>query len=269
MWMQLLGAAGVPVVGEAFSRNWGETIRDANPHGFYESKFRRGVYFETNPDPRTGTYLSAAQLKGKGVKVFVPGLVRTERAYIEKVVATVRHWQEYVDSIGRLYTMERESKVAKGQNPGREPVRVDYALEWWDDNYRLMRDAAIRRYPIYAVSYDRALRDPETVIPQVFQWLGAGDGAAAAASVDPRVRTQVRGECPEGVDAEMVEVFDEYYERIDTQRPIDRPFIEKMNALHVRLEPEVRRQRALASADANRRRAARMRARAENRTVAP
>lgn len=267
MWMQLFAAAGLPVVGEAFSRNWAETIRDANPHGFYESSFRRGVYFETNPNPKTGAYVTAGQLRGKAIKIFVPGLVRTERAYIEKTVATVRHWQEYAASLTRLFAMEREARERSGKPPGREPVRIDPVLEWWDDNYRLMRDAAIRRYPIFVVSYDRVLREPESCIPEVFSWLGAGDGSAAARSVDPQVRTQRRGERPEGIKAEHAELFDEYYARIDSKTPIDRPFIERMNAVQIELEPLVRQQRSRAAADAQRRRAARLRARTQSQAA--
>ena len=43
MWMQLLHAGGVQIVGEAFSRDWADTIRDANPNGFSESPYRRGI----------------------------------------------------------------------------------------------------------------------------------------------------------------------------------------------------------------------------------
>ena len=57
MWMQVLRAAGFPVVGEAFPGHWDKTLADANPHGFYESPLRRGIFYATNPNPRTGEYL--------------------------------------------------------------------------------------------------------------------------------------------------------------------------------------------------------------------
>ena len=61
MWMQLLTAAGFPPIGDAFPRNWETTLKDANPGGFWESELRRGIYYETNPDPKTGTYLFPEQ----------------------------------------------------------------------------------------------------------------------------------------------------------------------------------------------------------------
>ena len=43
MWMQVLRAGGLPVMGEAFLRHWGEFIRACNPGGFYESRLRGGL----------------------------------------------------------------------------------------------------------------------------------------------------------------------------------------------------------------------------------
>ena len=52
MWMQVLQAAGLPILGKAFPRNWGTgPLRDANPDGFYETLLRNGIYFATNPHP--------------------------------------------------------------------------------------------------------------------------------------------------------------------------------------------------------------------------
>ena len=51
LWMQILIAAGFPHIGKAFSKNWEKSIFEANPHGFYESIFRRGIHFMYNPHP--------------------------------------------------------------------------------------------------------------------------------------------------------------------------------------------------------------------------
>ena len=77
MWMQVLAAAGFPTLGEAFPRDWGRTIREANPEGFFESPLRNGIYYATNPSPRTGAYLAPEATRRTVVKVFVPGLVKT------------------------------------------------------------------------------------------------------------------------------------------------------------------------------------------------
>ena len=79
LWMRMLIEAGLPSIGEAFPTVWGDSIRDANPHGFFESRLRRGIWFATNPDPRTGAYLHAGPTRLHAVKVFVPGVIRTER----------------------------------------------------------------------------------------------------------------------------------------------------------------------------------------------
>ncbi|MBW1907472.1 MAG: hypothetical protein JRJ24_19670, partial [Deltaproteobacteria bacterium] len=102
MWMQLLEVAGFPPIGSAFPRNWENTIKDANVGGFYESELRGGIFYATNPHPKSGVYLFPADTRRHAVKVFVPGLIRTDCAFIDKVVATVRPWRQYVRSVNRL-----------------------------------------------------------------------------------------------------------------------------------------------------------------------
>src|SRR5690606_3556008 len=103
MWMQILKASGLQLLGDAFPGRWGETIREANPDGFYESVYRRGINFQTNPHPQTGEYLHHDQTRDVAVKGFVPGLVRSDMAFITKVLATMRPWREYHHSVARLY----------------------------------------------------------------------------------------------------------------------------------------------------------------------
>jgi hypothetical protein len=116
MWMQFLKAAGFPFIGDAFPRNWGKTIHDANPRGFWESELRRGIYYQTNSDPKSGTYLFPDQTRRNAVKVFIPGLIRSDVAFIDRVVATVRRWRQYVRSLNRLYTMESKARQAAAKD---------------------------------------------------------------------------------------------------------------------------------------------------------
>ncbi|MEZ4287727.1 MAG: hypothetical protein R3A47_06190 [Polyangiales bacterium] len=68
MWMQLMKAAGFAPIGTAFPKKWESTIKDANKKGFYESKFRDGIFFATNPDPKTGMYVSPQASKTRRLK---------------------------------------------------------------------------------------------------------------------------------------------------------------------------------------------------------
>ena len=90
MWMQILVAAGYPWIGEVFPARWSESIGAANPRGFFESPLRKGIYWATNPDPQTGRFLFPQATRRHLVKVFIPGLVRTDYAYLDRVVATMR-----------------------------------------------------------------------------------------------------------------------------------------------------------------------------------
>ncbi|MCA9566449.1 MAG: hypothetical protein KC656_01360 [Myxococcales bacterium] len=205
MWMQTLVAGGFPHIGSEFSGKWKESIGQANPRGFYESLLRLGEFVATNPHPRTGAWLHPGAVKTHAVKVFIPGLVRTDYAYIHRVVATMRDWRSYGPSLARLYAMEDEWLVQQEEgehklerarkNRSKLPAHVD----WFFENYDLVRDIATRRYAVNLASYDAMLRDPEALITRVFDWIGEGDVQAAMRAIEPGLRTQkARSEVPRG-----------------------------------------------------------------------
>lgn len=255
MWMQVLKAAGVEVVGEAFPGKWGEFIRDANPAGFYESLFRQGVFFATNPDPRSGQFVWPKQVEKHAVKVFIPGLVRTDFSYIGQVVATMRPWRQYDQSLRRLWAMEdewreknrtkledgdlgeRDSKSEKRVRAGRMPP----ALEWWFQTWELVRDVATRRYAFHLTTYERVLADPEGEIGGVLNWLQLEglDLNAAVAAVQPALRTQMHQRADEasdeGLDARDIDLFDRVYNAVHVQRELSEALIAEMNTTTERL----------------------------------
>lgn len=237
MWMQVLRAGGIETIGSAFNKVWAETIKDANRRGFYESRFRRGIYYATNPHPETGVWLSPQRTRRTGVKVFIPGVVRSDVSYLSRVIASVRPFRQYARSLDRLYTMERES-LAK-RNPERQPLyHLDPILEWWLENFLIVRDIATRRYPVRLVSYESMLEDPERICNLIFEFLEVGDAKAAADAVHPEDRTQ-------GTEAEVTfthrheEVFDEYHARVKEGIAFDETFLLKMNETHQDLLPEI------------------------------
>ncbi len=265
MWMQILAAAGLPLFGEAFPRNWGDTLRQANPGGFYESMLRQGIYWRTNPHPRTGAYFFPEQVRQHAVKVFIPGLVRTDRAYIGHVIASVRPWREYCRSLRRLWAME-DAALAE-RHPGRKPLpRLSPALEWWSESYMLLRDVAIRRYPVHLQSYDGLLEDPKGVLERTFAWLGAGSASEALAAVKPERRTQQdpasapaahAGELDldeAELDPAAVAVFDRLYRTVHRAEPVGAELLTALNATQAQLGPRVaEQQRAVYRAHQRRR----------------
>ena len=269
MWMQILIAAGFPPFGEAFPANWGKTIRDANPSGFYESLLRQGIYWRTNPHPRTGAYFFPEQVERHVVKVFIPGLVRSDRAYIGKVVATVREWREYESSLSRLYSMEDETRRERApESP--DPVRFPAALEWWSENFALVRDIAIRRFPVHVQSYDGLLADPAAVIRRTLEWIGDPevDIDKAIAAVEPRNRTQVRPES-DTLEPEFAAIFDELYERIHGGGGLEMSFIRKLNEANVELAPRIKAAQKAVHEDQLARRERRRAARAAGKEPEP
>jgi len=242
MWMHVLVAAGLPYIGERFPGGWGELLRDANPDGFYESELMIGVNYRTNPHPLTGAYLAPQQTREHAVKIFIPGLVRSDVAFLDRCIATVRGWREYVASIRRI---------------GVEDPALPPALEWWCTNFALIRDLAIRGYPAHVLSYDSFLRDPGRVATEVLAWIGRGDPDAAARVVRPQSPQEARSAAirepdsslADGVDARHLEVFDELYAVIDAGRPLSARFIERLNAVDQALRPQVREHQAAVEAE--------------------
>jgi hypothetical protein len=185
--------------------------------------------------------------------VFIPGLIRSDVAFITQVIATVRPWRQYVRSVHRLYDMERKAKnlqMQDGEAP-LAPAVMSPAIEWWVENFSLFSDIVTRRYPFVMVAYDSVVESPERTLRHVFEWLGEGDVDAAIREVEPALRTQeARSSEPPNPDElalepEVVEVFDTLYDVVRHRRAIDQAFVDRLNAanelLAERIDGEVKR----------------------------
>jgi hypothetical protein len=235
MWMQILVGAGFPNFGDAFPMAWGRTpLRAANEEGFYESTLRSGIYYATNPNPRTGAYIFPEQVERHAVKVFIPGLVRSDRAYIGRVIATMREWREYEASVKRLYALKSEGR------PEGQPARpqMDPALEWWWENYMLLRDVTTRRYAIHVQTYASLLADPERVIHDTMKWLGHGDAKAACAKVKPENR-HFDKPVSASLEPDVAEVADELYSVLHERRGLSQAFLAKLGETNARIAPRI------------------------------
>jgi len=241
MWMQLLKAAGFSVIGEAFPMKWRENLASANPQGFYESTLRHGIYYRTNPNPETGRFVFPASVREHAVKVFIPGLVRTDMAYIDHVIATIRPWREYVASIRRLQTIEQTANNAR--NPKSSPAMyVHPALEWWSEMFALICDVSTRQYSVHVQSYGGLLADPHGVLTRVFSWLGRGDVECAVEVVDPNLRTQdgVKIGEEDMLEADVAAVCDELYACLAAGKPLSTALLGRVNAVNTQLRPAIR-----------------------------
>ncbi|MGH7298515.1 MAG: hypothetical protein ACRELB_26480, partial [Polyangiaceae bacterium] len=127
----------------------------------------------------------------------------------------------------------------RAKKEGGDPqVRMPPALEWWAENFALVRDIYIRRYAVHAQSYDGLLRDPERVIRQTIEWLGMGDAGRALAAPKPENRNFQRPESS-SVEPEIAQVFDELHEIIDLHRELVPSFLLKLNATNDELVPRI------------------------------
>lgn len=247
MWMQILVAAGFEAIGEPFPGDWHALLSSANQDGYWESQLLGGVYYRTNPHPLTGAFLFPEQTRFHAVKILVPGLLRSDLAYIDRVVATVREWRQFTASRVRLRELY-ESQF--GLEPHEQILRHELppALEWWVDNFALLRDLATRRYAAHVCSYQSLIEDPERAIAEVLRWLGRGDLARAAAAVRPERQTQHAASLAAAprdsteslaVEAQDIEVFDELYDHIHRGTTLSAAFLAKLNDTDVRLRPRL------------------------------
>ncbi|MGB1013908.1 MAG: hypothetical protein ACPG4T_07230, partial [Nannocystaceae bacterium] len=174
--------------------------------------------------------------------------------YIERVLATMRHWREYARSLRRLYAIEdrfHREREAAGEVDSRDRetqarwsrAKLEPELEWWFENYDLIRDIAVRGYSVHMLTYDRLLADPEREVSQVLDWLGAGDKQAAVAAVQPKLRTQVGGAAEDEdatsttISPAMARTFDDLYDAVHSGRGLTQALIEQLNTVHATLEP--------------------------------
>jgi len=243
MWMQILVAAGFDAIGEPFPGDWPALLQTANPDGYWESQLLGGIYYRTNPHALTGNFLFPEQTELHAVKIMIFGLVRSDLAYIDRVIGTVREWREFAVSRTRQRQLYREH--AQGEAAGLEIheqiVRRDLppALEWWVDNFALLRDIATRRYAAHVCSYQSLLDDPERAITEVLGWLGRGDAARAIAAIKPQHRT-VREDAPTPeIEPEFAETFDELYDLIHRGAPLTAAFLTKLNEVDAKLRPRL------------------------------
>jgi hypothetical protein len=244
MWMQILVAAGFEAIGEPFPGDWQALLSSANQDGYWESQLLGGVYYRTNPHPLTGAFLFPEQTHFHAVKIMVPGLLRSDLAYIDRVVATVREWRQFVASRVRLRELYQSQF---GLEPHEQIFRHELppALEWWVDNFALLRDLATRRYAAHVCSYQSLIEDPERAIGEVLRWLGRGDQARAMSVVRPERQTQhAQTPTPDpahslAIEPEDIEVFDELYDHIHRGLALSAAFLAKLNDTDLRLRPRL------------------------------
>lgn len=250
MWMQVLQGAGFPIIGTPFPGAWEQSIKEANPKGFFESPFRRGVYYATNPDPKTGAFLHPKAVQDHVVKVFVPGLIRSDMAYLRRVLATMRNWRSYGPSLKRLYDLEDHYMNSRPLRPGESvEQRAEAAqkvvlrrgnlpapVEWWLESYDLIRDVTTRKYSFHLVTYERLLASPEQEISKVLGWIGRGELSAALEAAIPSRGTLPATTDDGGIDPQTAQFFDDFYGSIHNTGSLPKSLVLQMNEVqrHVR-----------------------------------
>ena len=170
LWMQILHRAGYRYIGDKFPRNWEGKLKAANPNGFYESLFRQGVNFQTNPHPKTGNYLRPEQSRDLLVKVFPGGVARSDVAFLDRVVVTIRPWRSVVRSLRAMQKLESEV-----WGWAKRPKTQLYPLpevEWVAENFLLARDLRLRGYPSVVHSHAHLMKAPAQTLHTVIDFLG-------------------------------------------------------------------------------------------------
>jgi len=226
--MQILEKGGFQILGEKFPAHWQNRIEKANPKGFYESTLVQGINYHTNPDPRSGSWIPPQKVTNFGVKIFADGLIKTDYAYITKVIFTIRKWQDCEASQKRMDEINGDHSELADADPNRQrAARLPAGFSWWKANFSLLRDMQTRRCPVAAFSYAALLENPERIISAAFEWLGSGDVSAAVSAVDQSLQTQKETALP-AVEHDYGEVFGELYDTLCTQQHIAPAFFQRL-----------------------------------------
>ena len=138
-------------------------------------------------------------------------------------------------------------------------------LEWWSENYLLIRDYSIRRYPFHCLAYDLLLNRPEDQIPPILSWLGQDlptdltqrggfkfpephtlDIDAGIAAVLPNTQTQKRTSLEHlsfPFDAKTEQIFDDFYECFTKDCQLPASLIKDLNQCDKVLQPQIKKHR--------------------------
>lgn len=169
MWLQVLQAAGMPVLGQAFGPRQDPRF---NPKGYFESALMHGIHAGSNPDPVSGAELLPEM--PAAVKVSIPGVALSDRRYLDRVLLSARPWRDYAASVGRLH---RALGMATGG---------DEDCVWFIQHLRAMQDAAARGWSPKVLWLPDVVASPAESITEVVAWLGLPlDAAAGVRAIVP------------------------------------------------------------------------------------
>lgn len=220
LWMQILAEAGYRFIGDRFPRTWEQALRDANPNGFYESVFRTGINFQTNPHPRTNRYLRPEQSRSLLVKVFPSGVARSDVAFLDKVVVTIRPWRSVVRSIRKMRALE--AQVWGWREKGASHAYPLPEVEWIVENFLLARDLRLRGYPHVVHGHGQLMRDPARTIGDVLTFLEGPvlETPRLAKLVDTSLNRSTAPEAPlvHQLDPSIVAGLDRWVENVEAGR---------------------------------------------------
>ncbi|MBC7172073.1 MAG: hypothetical protein H5U40_06600, partial [Polyangiaceae bacterium] len=111
-WVDVLRAAGVPILGEAIPSGWSDNAKAEVRPTFFAALREQGIYYKTNPDPFSQAYLDAPEAGLFALGMKTTAVLRTERAYLGHVIAAMPHFR----SLGGA-------------------VDAEAVLIWWNDYF--------------------------------------------------------------------------------------------------------------------------------------
>jgi hypothetical protein len=208
------------VLGETIPTTWSVHAEEAVQPSFFGTLGDQGIFYKTNPDPYSQVYVEASEVEAVALQMKVNGVLRTERAYVGHVIASMPHF-------GSLRT---------------EGDKLPAVLLWWNDYVGLLRDAATRRYPLRLVSEEALARAPEVTLRTVLAFADVPI-TEAAVSVARSLPEPGPGDPEAGKDLPptVLDVFEELHRRVDQDEGFDRPFLERLYAVNQALTPQILR----------------------------
>jgi hypothetical protein len=113
-------------------------------------------------------------------------------------------------------------------------------IEWWFENYELIRDLATRRYPFQLIAHGRLLAEPRGTIEKVLNFLDDGqtplDIEAAVSVVEPKLSGRSASNYQsDHLSTEDIDVFDAVYASVHGDGRLSGELINAINDTQNRL----------------------------------
>ena len=195
--MSMMNEAGFPVLGSKFPLNWEEKRTEKNkdlefPQNPSETGFWEDMNIVDNGCNNVTMNINPENLKDHAAKIFFSGMIKTDLAYIDKVILCIRDCKSYTSSWEKVLSFnlkENNKKTEKYPYPIGTEFVCKYSI--------LLKDYVKRKYKMIVIDYDQMLNDPEKICTNLKSFIGSGRFDLSKNLIDKKFNNHSNVSCSE------------------------------------------------------------------------